>query len=48
MRKQSLVWLQMCAALAAFNMPNHVVLAEAVKPGDKSQIAIFGINGRFQ
>jgi len=26
-------------------MPNRVVLAESVKPGDKFQIAIFGING---
>jgi hypothetical protein len=26
-------------------MPNRVVLADAVKPGDKFQIAIFGING---
>jgi gluconolactonase len=33
------------AAIQGFNMPNHVVLAEAVKPGDKFQIAIFGING---
>jgi hypothetical protein len=27
------------------NMPNRVVLADAVKPGDKFQIAVFGING---
>ena len=26
-------------------MPNRVVLADAVKPGVKFQIAIFGING---
>src|SRR5437660_3254726 len=33
------------AAVQGFNMPNRVVLADAVKPGDKFQIAIFGING---
>ena len=33
------------ATIQGFNMPNRVVLAEAVKPGDKFQIAIFGING---
>jgi gluconolactonase len=33
------------AAIQGFNMPNRVVLADAVKPGDKFQIAIFGING---
>ena len=33
------------AAISGFNMPNRVVLADAVKPGDKFQIAIFGING---
>jgi gluconolactonase len=33
------------AAIQGFNMPNHVVLADAVKPGDKFQIAVFGING---
>ena len=26
-------------------VPNRVVLADPVKPGDKFQIAIFGING---
>ena len=26
-------------------MPNRVVLADAVKAGDKFQIAVFGING---
>jgi gluconolactonase len=33
------------ATIQGFNMPNRVVLAEAVKPGDKFQVAIFGING---
>ena len=33
------------AAIQGFNMPNRVVLADPVKPGDKFQIAIFGING---
>jgi gluconolactonase len=33
------------AAIQGFNMPNHVVLADAVRPGDKFQIAVFGING---
>ena len=33
------------ATIQGFNMPNRVVLSEAVKPGDKFQIAIFGING---
>ena len=33
------------AAIAGFNMPNRVVIADAVKPGDKFQVAIFGING---
>ena len=33
------------AAIQGFNMPNRVVLADTVKPGDKFQIAIFGING---
>ena len=33
------------ATIQGFNMPNRVVLAEGVKPGDKFQIAIFGING---
>jgi hypothetical protein len=26
-------------------MPNRVVLSDSVKPGDKFQVAIFGING---
>ena len=33
------------ATIQGFNMPNRVVLADAVKPGDKFQIAIFGVNG---
>lgn len=33
------------ATIQGFNMPNRVVLAEGVKPGDKFQVAIFGING---
>lgn len=33
------------ATIQGFNMPNRVVLSEAVKPGDKFQIAILGING---
>ncbi len=33
------------AAIAGHNMPNQVVLGTAVKPGDKFQIAVFGING---
>jgi gluconolactonase len=33
------------AAIQGFNTPNRVVLSEAVKPGDKFQIAVFGING---
>jgi gluconolactonase len=33
------------ATIQGFNIPNHVVLADSVKPGDKFQIAIFGING---
>jgi gluconolactonase len=33
------------AAIQGFNMPNHVVLGDPVKPGDKFQIAVFGING---
>jgi hypothetical protein len=27
------------------NIPNRVVIADAVKAGDKAEIAIFGING---
>ncbi|HEY7297322.1 MAG TPA: hypothetical protein VH684_05230 [Xanthobacteraceae bacterium] len=33
------------ATIAGFNMPNRVVLADSVKPGDKFEIAVFGING---
>jgi len=33
------------ATIQGFNMPNRVVLGEPVKPGDKFQIAILGING---
>jgi gluconolactonase len=33
------------ATIQGFNMPNRVVLTESLKPGDKFQIAIFGING---
>jgi len=33
------------ATIQGFNMPNHVMLSEAVKPGDKFQIAVLGING---
>jgi gluconolactonase len=32
-------------AIQGFNMPNRLVLKDAVKAGDKFQIAIFGING---
>jgi hypothetical protein len=33
------------ATIQGFNMPNRVVLADAVKGGDRFQVAIFGING---
>jgi gluconolactonase len=33
------------ATIQGFNIPNRVVLADSVKPGDKIDIAIFGING---
>ena len=33
------------ATIQGFNIPNRVVLASAVKPGDRLQIAIFAING---
>jgi gluconolactonase len=33
------------ATIQGFNIPNRVVLADAVKPGDKFQVAVFGING---
>ena len=35
------------ATIQGFNMPNRV-LADAVKPGDKFQIAIFGVNADFR
>ena len=33
------------ATIQGFNMPNRVVLTDAVRPGDTFQIAVFGING---
>src|ERR1051326_1084787 len=33
------------ATIQGLNMPNRVVISNAVKPGDKFQIAVFGING---
>jgi gluconolactonase len=33
------------ATIQGFNMPNRVVLTTSAKPGDKFEIAIFGING---
>ena len=33
------------ASIQGHNMPNRVVLGTGVKPGDKFQIAVFGING---
>jgi hypothetical protein len=33
------------ATIQGLNMPNRVVLADAVNPGDKFQVAVFGING---
>ena len=33
------------STIQGFNIPNRVVLADSVKPGDKVEIAIFGING---
>jgi len=33
------------ATIQGFNIPNRVMLSESVKPGDKFQIAILGING---
>ncbi len=33
------------ATIQGFNMPNRVVLAPSVKPGDTFQLAVFGING---
>jgi hypothetical protein len=33
------------ATIQGFNIPNHVVLGDPVKPGDNFQIAVFAING---
>lgn len=33
------------ATIQGFNSPNRVVLSNSVRPGDKFQIAIFGVNG---
>ena len=33
------------ATIQGFNIPNRVVLSDAVRPGDQFQIAVFGING---
>jgi len=33
------------ATIQGFNIPNRVVISDSVKPGDKIQVAIFGING---
>ncbi len=33
------------ATIQGFNMPNRLVLADAVRPGDRFQLAVFGING---
>jgi hypothetical protein len=33
------------ATIQGFNIPDRVVLTDAVKPGNKFQIAVFGING---
>ena len=33
------------ATVQGFNMPNRVLLSDSVKPGDKFEIAILGING---
>lgn len=33
------------AAIQGFNMPNRVVLADSVMPGDEFEVAVFGING---
>jgi len=33
------------ATIQGLNMPNRVVLADSVKPGDQFQVAVFGING---
>jgi gluconolactonase len=31
--------------IAGFNLPNRVVLSDAVRPGERIQIAVLGING---
>jgi len=33
------------AAIQGFNMPNRIVLRDTVAPGEKFEIAVFGING---
>ena len=33
------------ASIQGHNMPNRVVLGTSIKPGEKFQIAVFGING---
>jgi gluconolactonase len=33
------------ATIQGFNTPNRVVISNSVKPGDKFQVAIFGVNG---
>jgi gluconolactonase len=33
------------ATIQGFNIPNHVVLSEKIAPGDKFELAVFGING---
>jgi gluconolactonase len=33
------------AAIQGFNMPNRIVLRDAVAPGDRFEIAVFAING---
>lgn len=33
------------ATVQGFNMPNRVVLSNSVRPGERFQIAVFGING---
>ena len=33
------------ATIQGFNMPNRLVLADAVTPGEQSEIAVFAING---
>lgn len=31
--------------VAGFNLPNRVVISDAVKPGERIQIAVLGMNG---